>query len=138
MTKDLSKPHIQSLTAAAFPSGSPFLHLDPLIPDRFHSIISCPSQPLNLSIFFPLDTFFHRGPNTFVGSINTALVQGKSAMNGENMKMLFRHKRCLPASLSDGDNVRYTTHDVWSGILKSFMNHKCSKIMDFIIGSVRS
>lgn len=57
-------------------------------------------------------------------------------MNGEDKKMLFRHKSCLPASPSDGDNVHYTTPDIWFGILKSFTNHKCSKIMDFIIGSV--
>ena len=95
-----------------------------------------PHNHLTSPFSFPLHTLFHRGPNTFVGSINMVLVWGKSVMNGENMKMLFRHKRCLPASPSDGDNVHCTTHDIWLGILKSFINHTCSKIMDFIIGSV--
>lgn len=56
-------------------------------------------------------------------------------MNGENMKMLFILKRYLLAFPKDGDNVHYTTHDIWLATLKSIINNKCSKIMDFIIGS---
>lgn len=86
-----------------------------------------------LHFLFPLTL---RGPNIFVGPINSVLSHGKSVMNGENMKMLFTLKRYLPAFPKDGNNVHYTTHDIWLGTLKSIINHKCSKIMDFIIGSV--
>lgn len=57
-------------------------------------------------------------------------------MNGENMKMLL--KRCLfrYAFPRDGDNIHYTTRELWLGTLKSSINHKCSKVMDFLIGSV--
>lgn len=51
------------------------------------------------------------------------------------MKMLFILKRYLLAFPKDGDNVHYTTHDIWLATLKSIINNKCSKIMDFIIGS---
>lgn len=95
-----------------------------------------PHNHLTSSFSFPFDTLFLRGPNIFVGPINSVLSHGKSVMNGENTKMLFTLKHYLPAFPKDGNNVHYTTHDIWLGTLKSIINHKCSKIMDFIIVSV--
>lgn len=131
------KPHIQFLRAALFLSTSlfsPFWLFNPWLLLLHHQLSL--TTILTSSFSFPFNTLYLRGTNIFVESINSVLSHGKSVMNGENMKMLFILKHYLPAFPRDGDNVNYTTHELWLGTRKSSVNHKCSQIMDFLIGSV--
>lgn len=143
-SKDLSNLTFSSWEPLISSPLSSFLHFDCLIPDCFCFITSCPSQPFDFLIFFSLLHPFPQRAQHLCRINKLSAFSRKKCNERRQYENSIYTWMLLPSFPRDGDNVllmnyyysMFTTHELWLGTLKSSINHKCSKIMDFLIGSV--
>lgn len=124
-----TKPHTKSLKAA----GS-----CPVVPRFFvltlwsltTSVVSSavPQNHLTSPFTFPLASLFHRSPNP-KWPTNTPLAIGNAITNVKIWK-------CYLGIIYQLQWQHILHYNICLGITKSIINHKCSQMMDFIIGSV--